>query len=191
MTGMWSPGGDFIHVADRSDFLGSGHFWNTSQISSVSFCVDLYRQVCVCICVLKPGANLGYFSSEATHLDFGDRLSPQGWGSVIIQAGWPGSPRHLPACLHVPSAGITSAGQHTWLFLWVLRTEVRSSVFYRKHFNYLSCLLAQDFRFKRSVALQKELQATGAYWEEEKVFPREEQTNWLPSTKWSALKSFL
>lgn len=50
----------------------------------------------------------------------------------------------------------------------MLRTEVRSSVWHRKHFIYLSYLLAQDFSLKRLVALQKELQATGTSWEWEK-----------------------
>lgn len=54
MTGMCSPGGDFINVADCSDFLG----WGTSGTHfrlhlSLSLCGLIYTQigVCVYICV--------------------------------------------------------------------------------------------------------------------------------------------
>lgn len=57
---------------------------------------------------------------------------------LLGYAGWPVSSRDLTFCLI--SSGIKNIYYHTWISIWVLGMEFRSSGLYDKHFNQLSCL---------------------------------------------------
>lgn len=164
---MWSPGGDFINVFNRFDFLGSGHFLEhiLHSFIYVRVCKFAYMQVSMCICVLKPEVNRGHLSSGATP----NRL----WRQCLL-VGLRAHPfmldrlaRALDICLSphprpgdykcMPTFLAFYMGAGDWIQV--------PSFAHKKTLQGLHYLLAQYFSFKRSVALHQELQATEASWE--------------------------
>lgn len=91
----------------------------------------------VCVCVWRPEVSLGWCSLGAVHLVFLRQGFPLALSSPN-RLGWLASDLQGSACLSLHlSTGLTS-----WIFMWVLQTELRSPGLPIKCFIPLSYLLS-------------------------------------------------